>query len=94
LRGAVPALSGLISRCFVRFGLVRRSGAGPGLAALAFGRCGCWGLSGEFDGECFEFGDELAQAAVGGEVGAEPFGVFGGEGLGDGAGAGFAGPGG
>ena len=51
-------------------------------------------LFGEFDGDGFEFGDELAQAAVGGEVGAEPFGVFGGEGLGDGAGAGFAGPGG
>jgi hypothetical protein len=41
----------------------------------------------------FEFGDELAQAAVGGEVGAEPLGVLGGEGLGDGAGAGFAGSG-
>ncbi len=51
-------------------------------------------LFGEFDGDGFEFGDELAQAAVGGEVGAEPLGVLGGEGLGDGAGAGFAGPGG
>lgn len=51
-------------------------------------------MFGELDGDGFEFGDELAQAAVGGEVGAEPFGVFGGEGFGDGAGAGFAGPGG
>jgi hypothetical protein len=49
---------------------------------------------GEFDGDGFEFGDELAEAAVGGEVGAEPFGFLGGEGPGDGAGAGFAGPGG
>lgn len=54
----------------------------------------CCGLFGDFDGDGFEFGDELAQAAVGGEVGAEPFGFLGGEGLGDGAGAGFAGPGG
>ena len=51
-------------------------------------------MFGEFDGDGFEFGDELAQAAVGGEVGAEPVGVFGCEGPGDGAGAGFAGPGG
>ena len=65
-----------------------------GFAGLVFGRSGCWGLSGEFDGDGFEFGDELAQAAVGGEVGAEPFGFLGGEGLGDGAGSGFAGPGG
>jgi hypothetical protein len=35
-------------------------------------------LFGEFDGYGFEFGDELAQAAVGGEVGAEPFGFLGG----------------
>jgi hypothetical protein len=34
---------------------------------------------GELDGDGFEFGDELAQAAVRGEVGAEPLGVFGGE---------------
>ena len=50
--------------------------------------------AGELDGDGFEFGDELAQAAVGGEVGAEPVGFTGGEGPGDGAGAGFAGPGG
>jgi hypothetical protein len=43
-------------------------------------------LFGEFDRDSFEFGDELARAAVGGEVGTEPFGVGGGEGLGDGAG--------
>jgi len=35
------------------------------------------------DGDGFEFGDELAQAAVGGEVGAEPLGVLGGEGPGE-----------
>ena len=52
------------------------------------------GLFGEFDGDGFQFGDELAQAAVGGEVGAEPFGVFWGEGPGDGAAADLAGPGG
>src|SRR5712692_12007669 len=55
---------------------------------------GLSGLAGELDGDGFELGNELAQAAVGGEVGAEPLGVLGGEGLGDGAGAGFAGPGG
>ena len=64
----------------------------PGLSGL-ISQLGAWlglwwcGLRGEFDGDGFEFGDELAQAAVGGEVGAEPFGVFGGEGPGDGAGA-------
>src|ERR1017187_4089474 len=69
-------------------------GAGPGLSGL-ISRCfGCCGLSGEFDGDGFEFGDELAQAAVGGEVGAEPFGFLGGEGPGDGPAADFAGPGG
>ena len=50
-------------------------------------------VAGEFDGYGFEFGDQLAQAAVGVEVGAEPFGVFGGEGPGDGPAADFAGPG-
>src|SRR5260370_32732499 len=69
-------------------------GAGPGLRWWISRRFGCYGLFGELDGDGFELGDELAQAAAGGEVGAEPFGVFGGEGLGDGAGAGFAGPGG
>ncbi len=69
------------------------TGAGPAQRAdlPAFW---CCGLFGEFDGDGFEFGDELAQAAVGGEVGAEPLGGLGGEGLGDGAGAGFAGLGG
>jgi len=49
----------------------------PALSGLISrpGRRGC-GLVGELDGDGFEFGDELAQAAVGGEVGAEPFGVF------------------
>ena len=51
------------------------------------------GLPGELDGDGFEFGDELAQVAVGVEVGAEPFGVFGGEGPGDGPAADLAGPG-
>ena len=53
-----------------------------------------WGLvAGELDGYGFEFGDQLAEPAVGVEVGAEPFGVFGGEGLGDGPAADLAGPG-
>src|ERR1700757_4264674 len=56
--------------------------AGPGLSGLISRRFGCCGLFGELDGDGFEFGDELAQAAVGGEVGAEPLGFFGGGGLG------------
>jgi hypothetical protein len=46
------------------------TGAGPGLSGVNSRRFGCWGLFGECDGDGFEFGDELAQPAVSGEVGA------------------------
>lgn len=68
--------------------------AGPVLSGL-ISRLGLWrpGLPGELDGDGFEFGDEVAQVAVGVEVGPESFGVFGGEGSGDGPAADLAGPG-
>ena len=68
-RGQRQTLDGLRLGCSAG-GCSRVKRADLPLAGLC--RRGC-GLFGEFDGDGFQFGDELAQAAVGGEVGAEPF---------------------